>query len=218
MNLQTLKDNILSESHREDLKDNLDAFIRRAEGRIARSIRAIEMLRPLILGESDRIAAEQPGYRLPNDFLEDREIALASDSVTLNQVRLKKIAASDLRLIRLNAPVRWYALKSDETGPIIEFRGNPGLNAEIRGEYFARLPALVNGSDTNQLLENHENIYLSAALFELYKHTQDLELAQAALDEFLNAADTIDQLAGRYLGGTQVFGRAVIGTPAGGGY
>jgi hypothetical protein len=219
MDLQTLKDNIISESHRTDQESNLDGFIRRAESRIARTIRAIEMLKPLALVETDRTVADSPLYNLPSDFLEDREVAIAVDPDTNSRSgTLQKCSVSDLRLISLSAPVGWYALRGSTSGPQIEFRGSPAEDSEINGEYFSRIPALVETTDTNLLLENHETLYLSAALFELYRNTQDFELAQAQLDIFTDAANNVDQLAGRYLGGTRVFGRHPIGTQCGGGY
>jgi hypothetical protein len=48
----------------------------------------------------------------------------------------------------------------------------------------------------------HESVYLHAALFALYSWTQDLELARLALDTWNGAVDTLNEQAGRYLGGT----------------
>lgn len=222
MDLQTLKANILSESHRENDSvqvANLDGYIRRAESRIARTIRAIEMLKPLALTEADRTEAESPLYNLPSDFLEDREIAIVVDPDNSGRSGLlQKSSVADLRLIKSNAPVGWYALRGSTTGPQIEFRGVPAEDSEINGEYFSRVPALEDDSDTNLLLVNHESLYLSASLFELYQNTQDFELAQLQLDVFTDSAKMLDELAGRYLGGSRVFGRKLIGTQCGGGY
>lgn len=219
MDLATLKTNILAESHRSDQESYLGDFIRRAEARIARTVRAIEMLKPLALTEADRTATDSPLYNLPSDFLEDREIAIVVDPDNSSRAGLlQKCTASDLRLILESAPVGWYALRGSTSGPQIEFRGSPAEDSEINGEYYSRVPALVESTDTNLLLENHETLYLSAALFELYRKTQDFELAQAQLDIFTDSANKLDELAGRYLGGTRVFGRNPIGTQCGGGY
>lgn len=210
MDKQTLEANIIAESHRPDKQPDLAAFIRRAEDRIARSLRAVEMLRPLTLTDAERLEIDSPKYRLPIDFLEDREIAVlrpAESFASAKDIPLDKVASSDLRYIRKNAPVRWYALKGDESGKIIEFRGIPSPETKIEGEYFTKVPRLVNSTDTNQILENHEGLYLSASLFELYRDTQDLELAQTQLDVFDDAVNTANALAGRYFGGTRLFGR-----------
>jgi hypothetical protein len=84
----------------------------------------------------------------------------------------------------------------------VEFRANPAAESEIEFEYFARPTALAEDSDTNRLLDSHESVYLHAALFALYSWTQDLELAQSALDTWTNAVDTLNEQAGRFLGGS----------------
>lgn len=225
MDKQTLEVNIIAESHRPDKAPDLANFIRRTEDRIARSVRAIEMLRALLLTETERTEANSPIYKLPLDFLEDRELAIPpamppfETFETPREKPLTKVASSDLRLIRLTGPVRWYALKGDADSPLIEFRGTPALDSEIHGEYFAKVPRLVNATDTNRLLENHESLYLAASMFELYRNTQDLKLAQAQLDIFDDTVNTLNALAGRFFGGTRFFGRRItIGDTVGRSY
>jgi hypothetical protein len=97
-----------------------------------------------------------------------------------------------------------YYMRGTSTAWQMEFRAVPGTDAEIELEYFARPAALADDADTNRLLEAHEGVYLHAALFQLYKHTQDLELAQAELDTWTDAVGKLNEQAGRYLGGTQI--------------
>lgn len=222
MDKQTLEANVIAESHRADKASEIGGFLRRAEDRIARSVRAVEMHRSQTITEIARIEAEKPSYRLANNFLEDRVVfnILPSEGFAFQKSPpLDKVALSDLGTINHMGSVKWYALRSDEVGPIIQFAGNPGLDAEFIVEYFGKLPRLTNPTDTNLLLENHEALYLHATLFELFRNIQDLELAQIQLDSFDDAVNTVNELAGRFFGGTRVFGRKrVIGDTAGSGY
>lgn len=223
MDKQTLEANVIAESHRSDKASEVPSFIRRAEDRIAREVRAVEMLRFLELTDAERLAADSPQYRLPLTFLEDRAVFLEfmeQEGFEEFPTRgLEKVAASDLSTVRMNGPPRWYALKGDDTSAIIEFRGRPGTGSIFQLEYFAKPARLENPTDTNRLLENHEALYLSATLFELFRNTQDLELAQGQLDVYTDAKNTVNELAGRYFGGTRLFGRRrVIGETAGSGY
>lgn len=223
MDKQTLEANVIAESHREDKASEIPSFIRRAEDRIAREVRAVEMLRFLELTDADRLVADSPAYRLPLTFLEDRAVFLRQTVQEgfeeFTQKGLDKVAASDLNTVKRNGAVRWYALKGDDTSAIIEFRGVPGEESIFDIEYFARPARLVEATDTNRLLENHESLYLAATLFELFRNTQDLELAQGQLDVFTDAKDKLNELAGRYFGGTRLFGRKrVIGESAGSSY
>jgi hypothetical protein len=223
MDMQTLEANVIAESHRTDKASEVPSFIRRAEDRIAREVRAVEMLRFLELTEAERLVAYSPAYRLPLTFLEDRTVSLRQTAQEgfedFTQRPLEKVTASDLWTVRSNGAVRWYALKGDDTSAIIEFRGNPAEDSIFDIEYFAKPARLVNPTDTNRLLENHEALYLSATLFELFRNVQDLELAQGQLDVYTDAKNTVNELAGRYFGGTRLFGRKrVIGETAGSGY
>lgn len=223
MDKQTLETNVIAESHRSDKASEVPSFIRRAEDRIAREVRAVEMLRFLVLTDADRLVADSAAYRLPLTFLEDRAVflrqAIDEGFEEFTARGLDKVTASDLATVRSNGPVRWYGLKGDDTSAIIEFRGTPSAEAIFDVEYFAKPARLVDATDTNRLLENHEALYLSATLFELFRNTQDLELAQGQLDVYTDAKNTVNELAGRYFGGTRLFGRKrVIGETAGSGY
>lgn len=102
--------------------------------------------------------------------------------------------------------------EGSETGPLLIVRGNPPMSDEdydtlIKVIYFSAPRALTTSASTNKLLENHEELYLSSCLFELYQHTQDLELAQGQLDIFENTKEELNAQAGRFLGGTRFGGR-----------
>ena len=190
---------IMDESHRADLTARVPGFVTRAEAMIARQLRAVEMIAQVTLTDSDRSAAESPIYDLPADFLEDRNVICSTE--TYPQA-LRKVARDSLLRTNSVGTVQVFHLRSSALKYQIEFRANPSADAEIELEYFARPTALSGDDDTNRLLELHESVYLHAALFALYSWTQDLELAQAALDTWTNAVNTLNEQAGRFMGGS----------------
>jgi len=201
--LADLKTAILDESMRSDLTDKLAMFIERAEGMIARELRAMEMLEVVTLGESDRITGGR--YALPTDWLEDR-------SVLVEGIPCRKTSFDAINTLATGgAPLLYSVFANSTDGAVIEFRGVPATDAEIELHYFARPAALVESTDTNRLLAAHPAIYQDAALFRLYKFTQDIDLAQGCYDAWANARDTLNDQAGRFLSGTNSKPRYNIG-------
>jgi hypothetical protein len=188
---------IMDESHRTDLSAQVPSFVARAEGMIARELRAVENLFHVALDDTDRHAADSPIYHLPDDFLEDK-------TVTASSRILRKVGRDGLIKLSGSAPVLLYHMRGDADNAWIEFRGTPATDEEIGLDYYGRMPALSADGDTNRLLNNHDTIYLHAALFFLYMWTQDTELAQSSLEIWQNAVATLNEQAGRYVGGTGV--------------
>ena len=195
LNYGTLRTELLTLSHRgaEITDDNLKSFVRKAEGVIARRLRAAEMLTLAQLTETDRSA--DGIYTLPSAFLEEgiywRPIdGTAMDKVGLSEIR-KYTAAMD--------PVYYCPLSKS----LVEFRGVPGANSTIDYLYFARPAALSLDADVNDILTNHETIYVDAGLSALYTFTQDFELAQAHAGMAEAAIETLNEQAGRLLAGAR---------------
>jgi len=195
MTYAELREMILDESHRADLVARVPSFVDRAEAMISRRLRAVEMLALTTLAEADRTEPESPIYNLPALFLEDRALTCAS-------VPLRKVGRDALMMTTSSGPVMVYYLRGAADNSQVEFRATPGVDATIDMEYFARPVALTEDTDTNRLLAAHETVYLHAALFALYSWTQDLELAKHAYDTWLGSCETLNEQAGRYLGGT----------------
>jgi hypothetical protein len=192
MNYGQLKTLIMQESHRHDLTAAIPGFIRRTEGMIARSLRAVEMVKRVELDESARIAGAM--YDLPFDFIEERYIHA--------HIRpLVKVGIDEIHRLQ-TVGVRFFALGSIGT-PTVYFKGTPGDGAVLDMEYYARPVELTDDADTNAILAKHESLYLHGSLFHLYFHTQDLELAQSAADIFNNTVETLNEQAGRYFGGAR---------------
>lgn len=187
MNYGELKAAVLSDSHRPDLSAEVARFIREAEGMIRRDLRAYPLSDTL--AEADRVS--DGVYALPTGLLEVRVIR-NPDGFPLDQVSLSAIT----RLPATANPLQ-YAIM----GANIEIRGTPGTDAELPIEYLGHPAALADDADTNSLLSDHESLYIEGALFFLRKHTEDLELAQAALESFTGMIEKLNEATGRKLGG-----------------
>lgn len=192
MNYGDLKAAVISDSHRPDLADDVPRFIREAEGMIRRDLRAFPV--SATLGESDRVSGGV--YTLPTGLLELRTIYPPdSPADALEQVSLSVIRRQHSKM----AP-RQYAVR----GSTIEIRGVPAEDTEFGIEYLGHPPPLEADEDTNVLLTDHESLYLEGALFFLFKHVQDVDLAQGALDTFANVLDKLNEQFGRRIGGASV--------------
>jgi hypothetical protein len=189
MNYGELKTAVADDSHRSDLTSHIPRFIREAEGMIRRELRALPVSGTIT--ESDRVSGGI--YNLPTGVLEVRAIwESGQQGSSIQQVSLDAI-----RRMSTSSDTVHFAIRGDT----IEFRGSPASNTEFDIDYLGHPVALASDSDTNTILTDHETLYRSAALFFLYTHTQDLELAQAALDTFGDVKEKLNESIGRKLGG-----------------
>lgn len=187
MNYGQLKTFVLAEAHREDLAAEVAGFIRRAEGMIRRRLVGYELT--ATLGESDRAAGGV--YNLPSNLLMLR--AVFTTSAGGSSYAVENFGAPNIREYAVTAPVVGYAVR----GTQIEFRGVPALDQELELHYFGHPAALSADGDENTLLTDHESLYVEGALFYLYKHTQDVELAQGALDVFDGTIESLNDAHAR---------------------
>lgn len=189
---------ILGESHRSDLAANVGDFIRGAEGMIARNVRATEIIETYTLTDSDRTVAGAATYVLPSGFLAAR--ALWIPSTDGRSIELESKSLFELRRLSSGASVSWYAIR----GANVEFRGTPAESAEIELDYYNRPAPLLLDTDTNDLLDEHEELYVSASLFFLHRYAQDFETAQGYLDSFNAAYKSLNEAAAHKIGGMSV--------------
>ena len=192
MTYAELKSAVASESHRSDLTTEIPRFIREAEGHIRRELVALTVTDTIV--EADRVADGL--YTLPTGVQQIRVI-------NNGDVDLEKIGLAQLRRLSTEVDPLWWAERGTEK---IEFRGVPATDTEFDIEYIGHPAALSADADTNTLLTNHETLYLSGALFYLYKHTQDLELAQGELDTFKDVLNKLNEQFGRRHGGASTAG------------
>lgn len=194
MNYGQLKARVLDDAHRPDLTASVAGFISLAEGLIRRELRALPQTGTLT--DANRSGPTSGIYTLPSGLLEIRmihrqgDVGDALEQVALNVLRRRSTSAT---------PVQYAVL-----GSTIDVRGIPGAGAVLDIEYLGHPAALVADPDTNDLLNTHEALYIFGALFHLYQFTQDVELAQGALDTFRDAIEKLNEAAGRKLGGASI--------------
>jgi len=185
---------ILSDSHRPDLTGEVDRFIRQGEGMIRRDLTAYEL--SVTLTDADRaVGVESPIYNLPPRTLIVRRIQPTTQGRGLTRVALDAIGS-----YALTDRVHSYA-QTDQT---VELRGNPATGAEFTVNYYGSPEPLEADTDTNTLLQDHESLYQASALFFLYNHTQDRELASDQLSIFENVITTLNEAYSRKIGGAKV--------------
>jgi len=209
MNLTELTSAILAESLRTDLTSQIPLFVERAEEMIARELRASEMLASRDLAQADLVVTTVAGvYKLPTDWLEDRVVRIGT------QV-LRKISSEAIYRVPTGVPqayaVAALVAPAATAGLRMTIVGSPALTDKVTLDYYARPAALVLGTDSNRLITAHPGLYIDSALFYLYRYTQDLELAQGALDSWLHARDTLNEQAGRLVGGGESLIRYNLG-------
>lgn len=192
MNYGELKSAVVNGAHRPDLLGDAPGFVREGEGLIRRELRYALAL-TVTLDETDRVA--DGVYALPAEL--DTVTAVYTEDAPAG---LEQVSRAQIRRLRDTAPVQQYCVLGDT----IEFRGVPGPDYEIELHYMGHPAALDDDGDTNALLTNHETLYISASRFFLYKHTQDLELAQGELDTFTAAIEKLNEQLARKLGGASV--------------
>jgi hypothetical protein len=201
----TLQAAILAAAHRPALTTEVIGFIRQAEGLIRRELVAFEVRGTL--SETDRSSGGV--YNLPSTLLEVRDFKNSND------VSLENVGPQAIRALTANSDVLQYALGGNGQ---VEFRGVPGTNYIIQILYYGWPAELSGASDTNIILQQHESIYIDGGLAYLYEFTQDLELADRAMNRALDAIERLNQQYGRRVGGQSMragYNLGNIGTSTG---
>jgi hypothetical protein len=196
MDFGTLKTTVLDYADRTDLDGQVAGFVALTEGLIRRDLQA--MPTTATLDDSDRTGTSTGVYTLPATL--DVVRAIYGTDPNGSEYLLQQVGLAELRDLRSTDSVRYWT----QNGDTIEIRGVPGALASFTLHYLGHPVPLSGDSDTNDLLTNHEALYVYGSLFHLYQYTQDTELAQAALDTFSDALEKLNNAAGRKLGGGRV--------------
>jgi len=193
MNYAELQLAVIDDSHRPDLAEFVPRFITECEGLIRRQLTAY--LLTTTIGETERIADGL--YTLPERVLVLRQLRLQGRQGDA----ISRVIPAAVRRLAATADVLQYAENGDGT---IEFRGTPGTDATFDVTYYGSPAPLVDDLDTNELLTDHESLYISGAKFFLYIHTQDRELASDELSIFNGVVDTLNEAIARKIGGANI--------------
>lgn len=195
MNYGDLKQAILDDTHRSDLSTHVARFVRQCEGLIRRDLRGY--LVSTTITDSDRVSAGEGLYNLPARLLEVRHISLQGRQGD----GLQRVAPGQIRRLDSTADVLQYCQNGDDT---IEFRGVPGTSDIFDILYYGTPTPFSSDADENELLTDHESLYMAGSKFFLYLHTQDRELAQDELEIFNGIIDTLNEQIARKIGGASI--------------
>ncbi len=193
MNYGELKQAILDDTHRADLSTHVARFVRQCEGMIRRDLSAY--LLTTTLTDSDRVA--DGVFTLPTRTLQIRDLRLQGrqgDGII-------RVAPGQIRRLETTTDVVQYCEYGDGT---IEFRGVPG-SAEVFDLVYYGTPAPFSADgDENDLLTDHESLYMAGSKFFLYQHTQDMELANAEASLYDAILGDLNEQIARKIGGAVV--------------
>ncbi len=198
MNYGELKQAVALQTHRttSQYAALIPDFIRQGEGMIRRELTAYSLA--AVLDDTFRSAPGSPVYLLPGPLAQIR-VLIYNDA--RNGRALQKTEPAGLTTTDIQSPPQVYAQYDPNT---IEIRGNPATGATFNLLYFGLPAPLVNDADTNELLTDHETLYLAASKFFLYEYSQDLELANAQLDLFNGVISSLNEFYDRMIGGQRV--------------
>jgi len=193
MNYGELKTAVLADTHRSDLVNDVARFVRECEGLIRRELTAYALRTTMT--DSDRISSGL--YNVPGTLVQIRSIHLQGrdgDGLT-------RVAPGHIRRLDVTSDPWQYAQNGDNT---IEFRGVPSTTHIFDLLYYGTPAPFVDDIDENDLLTDHEGLYMAGSMFYLYLHTQDRELAADQLDVFNGIIDTLNESVARKIGGSGI--------------
>lgn len=171
---------------RNDLSDMYGDFIEMAEARINAVMR---------LREQEKRSTSTPTaafWALPTDFNELRHIQVTASGGSYPIEYLTPEQADDQRR-RLTGNYKFYTVLASS----IEIIPHPTADSDTEVEifYYANVDALVNGTDTNDLVTNYPNLYLYAMMGEAGLYREAPQQAQMWLDSFDAYASQLNQRA-----------------------
>lgn len=151
--------------NRRDLTDQIPAFVTQATAKFSRELRVRDMQK--------RAQATTSGeyISLPGDYAAPYSLELATAPRCWGEplAYVTEKAASELRAARPTGPFQWYTIYGSE----LELVYAPSTNFDFRLKYYARVPALVNPSDTNWLLTKSPDLYVAGACLEAAIYLKD---------------------------------------------
>ena len=193
MNYGELKQAILDDTHRDDLSTHVARFVRQCEGMIRRELRGYVL--KTTLTDSDRDA--EGVYNLPARLLEIRDLRLQGRQGDA----IQRVAPGQIRRLEATTDVVQYCQYGNDT---IEFRGVPGTAEVFDLTYFGTPAPFSNDSDENDLLTDHETLYMAGSKAFLYNHTQDRQLMIDEAQIFDQIVTDINEQMTRKIGGANI--------------
>ncbi len=171
-----LQADVASWSAKSNLTAQIPTFIRLAEARVARKVRALEMQ----VNDPALVIPDTGSVALPTGFLGFRSVAISvsaglTSSPEINYVppdvfHELQISSNQIRGIETDS---YFTIESSNL--LVSPAPGTGTTIELNVTYWQRFAELTALNTTNWLLTNHFDIYLHATLAELYNFLMDTE-------------------------------------------
>jgi hypothetical protein len=143
-----------------------------------------------VLDDSDRTAGSAT-YTMPARVVKVRHIIpSASNSLPLDQVDETLVSAH-----QSDPLVSMYCVRPDAI--VIAGVPGPGLSYNIK---YIGLPDRLANVNTNTLLQDHQLLYLNAALVSLHRETREPDIAQFCLNEMNDLISNINRRMKKLIG------------------
>lgn len=192
MNLGELKTLIASYLHRTDLTNEIPGFVALAESRINTGLRALENE-----GYATLSTADNP-QDLPDDYNVMTAVSTPSDRGprALERVNPSRMASLQRFTRGQGGGARWFTVQAQQitVWPFV-IDADTGLGPDIDLQYWRQLPALVQDTDTNDVLTRWPQLYLYASLYEGYVFTAQPSGGSVALSTFVSELNEINATA-----------------------
>jgi len=146
--------------NREDLTDQLPAFVRFAESQFNRELRVRDMMVRAYTTSANELV------ELPDDWLEHYSLTTA-DGGTLEY--MTEAGSNRLKGDGMSGETFGYTV----VGNAIELVPMPGADMELRMVYYARIPSLGPSQPSNWLLAKYPDIYLYSTLLQAMPYLKD---------------------------------------------
>lgn len=165
MSLATFTDlqaSVAKWAHRGDLAPMMADFVALAEERIGKDLRLnAQITTGTVTTDADGFAS------LPADWLEFAERGVRFDGESIDYAPINDLSIYE------TGPYQRYSIQ----GTKLMLAPVSGTLDSIDITYYARFPALSDGTPTNWLLTNHPSVYLNACLIEAAIYADDVEAA-----------------------------------------
>jgi hypothetical protein len=172
---------------RTDLVGVIPDFIRLAEAKFNREIRAQEM----VIRKTTTSAAEVVG--LPADWLQTKNVELITSNGPKKLEYVTLDHADDINYARTGLPTYAFTI----VGGAIQLVPAPTENQTVQLTYYQKIPALTDIAPTNWLLTKHPDLYLYGALLHAAPYLENDERVQLWGTAVQATIDTLNGVADR---------------------
>lgn len=189
MNYGELKTLLASYLHRDDLTDQIPTFITLAQSRMNHDVD----LTSLQSKDCVFVVKGQVEADLPTDFLEMLSLRIPFNGGF--RLLQQKSLAQNSQVYETASGATGSPLYYARYGNSIELSPTPDASTTLEIVYKQRLAALVNDTDTDELLTNHLNIYIYGAMLEASPFLMDDKRAQVWGGLYENEVKRINDFA-----------------------